>query len=194
MLAKFNYRFLVGLALITITAFLSSKEVTAQTPELKTQIAGPPESILSTTYREPRSAIFADPTLISKSNVTPTRMAEPIAVTVVTPPSFEERDLIWKEKRTLAAKKNLASPSPSEKYLVSEVKILGVYQKPEGQGVFLRPTLSMSTTIFAMIGQQFWNGQITKINKDSIEVEIRSLLNTGKYKTEIQTIPFTRGK
>lgn len=176
---------------LTLALFILSVDGFAQNSTQ--QLAGPPESSLSTDYREPRSAIFSDANLIIKADkkysYTP-----PIPVTELVPPSFEERDLIWKEKRSLAVKTNMKSPSPAEKYLLSEIKILGLYEKTEGQGVFLKPTLAMSTTIFAMVGQDFWDGKITKINKDSIEVQKKVLLTSGKSKTEIQTIPFTRGK
>ncbi|MBI4853898.1 MAG: hypothetical protein HY819_19045 [Acidobacteria bacterium] len=192
MLAKFDFQKFATFSLgVTLTLLLVSANGFAQ--NLTQQITGPPESALSTDYREAKLSPFADSNLINRPTIrndfTPPVLASPIA-----PPSFEQRDLAWKEKRSLAVKTNMPSPSTSEKYLISEVKILGLYQKPEGQGVFLKPTLAMGTTIFAMVGQEFWDGKIKKINKDSIEVEKIILLNTGKTKTEFQTIPFTRNK
>lgn len=169
--------------------FLASANSSAQT--LTPEITGPSVSDISTEYKEPRSQPFSDINLIKTPKPT-TELRESVPPLVVSPatiPSFEERDLAWKEKRNKVMGDQI---SPSEKYLVSEVKVLGLYQKPEGQGVFLKPTVSMSSTLFAMVGQKFWNGEIKRINKDSVEVELKTLLTNGKYKTEIQTIPFTR--
>ena len=194
MLVNFDLKKITTISLgATLGLLLVSFDSFAQT--LTTQTVGPPASKLSTDYREPKAQPFADSKLIIKTTPSPGgRTVEPVVITPIPPPSFEERDLAWKEKRMASIKNNMPSPSPSEKYLVDEVKILGLYQKPEGQGVFLRPTLASSTTIFAMVGQKFWNGEIKRIDKDKIEVELRTLLSTGKIKTEIQIIPFTRTK
>lgn len=173
---------------VALGLLLVSVDGSAQT--LTPQTVGPPASILSTDYTEPKSQLFADTKLIVNTNIKEVRPIEVLA-TPIAPPSFEERDLAWKERRS---KSSQSQPSASEKYLVSEVKVLGLYQKPEGQGVFLKPTITAGATIFAMVGQKFWNGEIKRIDKDKIEVELRTLLSTGKIKTEIQTIPFTRTK
>jgi hypothetical protein len=193
MSVKFGLKQITYVSLGTaLGLFLVSVEASAQT--LTPQNVGPSISVISTDYKEPKSSPFADYKLVAPPPNTGIVVVPPVVVTA-TPlplPSFEERDLAWRERRNQAVNRNIPSPSVSEKYLIDEVKILGLYQKSEGQGVFLRPTLAASTTNFAMAGQKFWNGEIKKINKDSIEVEQKILLNTGKTKTEVRIIPFIR--
>jgi hypothetical protein len=163
-------------------------------PQIQTSQPVPSVDKIPTAYREAKK----DPFLLEKIEkpvVGTPAIINPVA-NIIAPPSFEQRDAAWREARSGRGSHN-AEPSILEKYLVSEVKVLGLYQKPEGQGVFLKPTITNGTTIFAMVGQKFWNGEIKTIYKDKIEVEVTTLISTGtrtEKRKEIQTIPFTRIK
>ncbi|MFY9227240.1 MAG: hypothetical protein WAQ98_31510 [Blastocatellia bacterium] len=188
-MARKFYLSAFALILMLNLAFINSKisfVEAAQDPS-----DGPFVDKVSANYREAKKDPFLDEKrVIVKDN--DKVIAEPSVNVAVAPPSFEERDAAWKVRRLEANKKMQPSPLAIEKYLVDEVKVLGIYQKVEGQGVFLKP--STSTTIFAMVGDKFWNGQIKSITKDKIEVEVTTVFINGKKKSEIQSIPFTRGK
>lgn len=154
---------------------------------------GPDVELFSTSYLEPRNDPFFDEALIPKKvePVKPKTNA-PAPVEIVNPPGFEDRDTSWKEKRERARTTGQPEPAVSEKYLIDEVKILGIYKKPDGQGVFLKPTATASTMIFATIGQEFWNGKITRIEKDKVEFEVRTLYSDRSVKTRTEFRPFLR--
>lgn len=190
-MARKFYLSTFALILVLSLAFINSKisfVEAAQDPN-----DGPFVDKVSANYREAKKDPFLDEKrVIVKDN--DKVIAEPSVNVAVAPPSFEERDAAWKVRRLEANKKMQTSPLAIEKYLVDEVKVLGIYQKVEGQGVFLKPSVTSSTTIFAMVGDKFWNGQIKSITKDKIEVEVTTVFINGKKKSEIQSIPFTRGK
>lgn len=161
----------------------------AAQPEAKP--TGPDVELFSTTYSEPKVDPFFDEKLLpKKEDVKPIK--EKAVIEVVPPPNFEDRDALWKEKRERNRNQGQPEPLSSEKYLVDEVKILGIYKKPDGQGVFLKPTATASTMIFATVGQEFWNGKITRIEKDKVEFEIRTLFSDKTVKTKTEFRPFTR--
>jgi Tfp pilus assembly protein PilP len=153
---------------------------------------GPDVELFSTTYREPKTDPFFDEKLLPVKPKEEVKIKEKAVIEVVPPPSFEDRDISWKEKRQRLRDLNQPEPGPSEKYLIDELKILGIYKKPDGQGVFLKPTATASTMIFAGVGQEFWNGKITRIEKDKVEFEVRTLYSDKTVKTKTEFRPFTR--
>lgn len=200
---KFNVtRFaLIGLALALSISFSAISRSFAQAPAGQTvpgqnptqPRTGPTEESLSTSYREPKKDPFYDEKLFPpKPPKDEGGKPKPVPIEEIKPPSFEDRDALWKQKREDARKGNRPEPTPSEKYLIDEVKILGTYKKPDGQGVFLKPTATASTVLFANVGQQFWNGKITRIERDKIEFEIITRYSNGTSKTETQFRPFVR--
>jgi hypothetical protein len=72
--------------------------------------------------------------------------------------------------------------------------VMGLFKKPECQGVFLKPKPSANTMIFATVGQKFYNGTIRRIDGTQVEVEEVSRLSNGKEKSDKKVIRFTRGK
>lgn len=153
---------------------------------------GPFVDKVSANYREAKKDPFLDEKPLIVKDIDRV-ISEPSVNVAVTLPSFEERDAAWK-MRLSKGSRSMPDPKLIEKYLVDEVKVLGIYKKAEGQGVFLKPTVTANTTIFAMVGDKFWNGQIKSITKDNIEVEVITTFINGKKKSAIQVIPFTRGK
>jgi hypothetical protein len=185
--------YLSTFALVLVLSFSFTNSKIALVEAGQDPSDGPFVDKISANYREAKKDPFLDEKrVIVKDN--DKVIAEPSFSAAIALPSFEERDALWKARRLEATKKMQPSPLATEKYLVDEVKVLGIYQKAEGQGVFLKPSITSSTTIFAMVGDKFWNGQIKSITKDKIEVEVITVFINGKKKSEIQSIPFTRGK
>ena len=155
---------------------------------------GPSEESISTTYREPKKDPFYDEKLQQKKPEEGGKRVK--LVEAVPPPSFEEREALWKQRREEARKSGKPEPAPSEKYLIEELAIMGLYKKPEGQGVFLKPKTAATTMIFATVGQKFWNGSIRQIDssKNVIEVEVLTKLSNNTTKSDNQTLRFTRGR
>ena len=107
-------------------------------PGQPAQATGPAVDTLSTTYREPKQDPFLDLEKIKKNKDSGRQLD---VVTVVPWPNYEEREAEWKQKRdeVRSGKVNGPEPAPSERYLVDELQVMGLFKKPEGQGVFLKP-------------------------------------------------------
>lgn len=161
-------------------------------PNTNNNLGGPNVDLFSTTYREPKIDPFFDEKLLPIKKEEVKVVKEKAVVEVVPPPNFEDRDAAWKQKREINRASNQPEPLVSEKYLIDELKILGIYRKPDSQGVFLKPSATASTMIFATVGQEFWNGKITRIEKDKIEFEVRTVYSDKTVKTKTEFRPFTR--
>jgi hypothetical protein len=189
----------LGLAL-SITLIMVGRVSLAQTPQstptgqpsAQPQATGPSAESISTTYREPKKDPFLDEAKLQQAKAKPTVDT----ITVVPWPSYEERALRWKEKRDAvrSGRDNGPEPAPSEQYLIEEMEVMGIFKKPEGQGIFLKPKPSSTTMIFATVGQKFYNGTISRIDGTQIELEEISRLSNGKQKSDKKVIRFTRGK
>lgn len=190
---------LFSLALLVCISFAVISRSSAQAPQPGqnpgTQPgakSGPDVDLFSTNYREPKVDPFFDEKLLPAKKVEEIKEKPKVVIEVVPPPNFEDRDAAWKQKREINRSSGQPEPLVSEKYLVDELKILGIYRKPDAQGVFLKPTTTASTMIFATVGQEFWNGKITRIEKDKIEFEIKTLYSDKTVKTKTEFRPFTR--
>lgn len=189
-----------SLLLAVFCSFLYFQSVFAQAPQVATPTTpstgqqppvGPTVDSISTTYKEPKQDPFLDPEkLIPKDKVD----KGPKPIEVVPWPSYEEREADWKNRREVAKRNGTPEPTSSERYLLDELQIMGLYKKAEGQGVFIKPKPTSSTMIYATVGQKFYNGSIVRIEGSSVEFEEISKLSNGKEKVERKNIKFTRGK
>ncbi|MBI4853897.1 MAG: hypothetical protein HY819_19040 [Acidobacteria bacterium] len=187
----FSLVVLLCVSLSIISNSFAQAPAPGQNPQADAAKVGPNVELFSTTYKEPKVDPFFDEKLLpKKEEVKPIK--EKVVVEVVPPPTFEDRDSAWKEKRERTRGSGQPEPASSEKYLIDEVKILGIYKKPDSQGVFLKPTTTASTMIFATVGQEFWNGKITRIEKDKVEFEVRTVYSDKTVKTKTEFRPFTR--
>lgn len=185
------------LALIAVEkSFAQNQPIPGTAAPAPVRPLGPTEDSVSPTYREPKKDPFFDERLLPKVTKAPVDKGKPIVVEIkpVAPPSFEERDAEWKRKREEARLHGQPEPSPSEKYLIDELKIMGLYSKADGKGVFMKPSTSATTMLFATTGQKFWNGSISRIDKDKIEVDVITLYDDKSVKHASETRNFTRGK
>jgi hypothetical protein len=155
---------------------------------------GPAADSISTTYREPRQDPFFDEKLQPKRKEEIKPKVVAIPVEIVPPPEFEEREALWKERRDEARRNGRPEPTSSEKFLVEEMDIRGVYKKSDGQGVFMRPKVASKTVLFATIGQKFWDGEIKQIDGNQIVFEVVTKYNNNTSKSEPKTLRYTRGK
>ncbi|MCS6884219.1 MAG: hypothetical protein RMM17_11765 [Acidobacteriota bacterium] len=153
------------------------------------QPSGPAAESISTNYREPAQDPFFDPEKMVKD-----KTKVPTVIEVVPWPSYEERELEWKAKREEARRSGRPEPAPSERYLIEELQIMGLYKKSDGSGAFIKPKPSASAMLYASVGQKFYNGSIQRIEGNQIIVEEISRYSNGKIKTETKTLRFTRGK
>lgn len=190
--ALFSLALLVCISFLVISRSSAQAPQPGQNPGTQPDAKGPNVDLFSTNYREPKVDPFFDEKLLPPKPKDPEKKVEKVVIEVVPPPNFEDRDAAWKQKREINRSSGQPEPLISEKYLVDEVKILGIYRKPDSQGVFLKPTATASTMIFATVGQEFWNGKITRIEKDKIEFEIRTVYSDKTVKTKTEFRPFTR--
>jgi hypothetical protein len=182
----------ITLAVVARVSFAQTTPGTQPGVSVQPQATGPSAESISTTYREPRKDPFLDEEKLKKNQDKP-KVPE---ITVLPWPTYEERALKWKERRDAvrSGRENGPEPAASEQYLIDEMEVMGVFKKPEGQGIFLKPKPSSSAMIFATVGQKFYNGTIRRIEGSQIEVEEVSRLSNGKEKSDKKVIRFSRGK
>lgn len=131
---------------------------------------GPLESTLPTTYIAPKKDPFRAPIPARPS-------AEAPRLETVTPwPSYEERESEWFAKRKQARDGGTVEPALSERYLIEELKVMGIYKKSDGSGAIIKTLPSEKTVIFAKVGQRFYNGKITGIVGNQIEFEEETMI------------------
>lgn len=191
----FGMRLFLNISLAVSVAGLTLAQTPTQpAPGQPAQPAtGPAAESISTTYREPRKDPFLDEEKLIKNKDKKSTIVE---ITVLPWPSYEEREAQWKERRDLvrSGKSGGPEPAPSERYLLDEVQVMGIFKKPDGQGVFIKPKPTANTMIFAAVGQKFYNGKISRIEGNQIEFEEISKLSNGKERVDKKTVRFTRGK
>ncbi|MEW6731996.1 MAG: hypothetical protein AB1489_11780 [Acidobacteriota bacterium] len=174
---------------------LAQQPATTQTPPAtgapQQPRTGPSVDDISTTYREPKRDPFLDERLIKRPRE---GTVGPIEVTPLPWPSYEEREVEWRKKRDDARREGKPEPAPSERYLIEEVQVVGIFKKPDGQGVFLKPKPTTNTMIFASVGQKFYNGSIRKIESRQgvIECEEITRLSNKTIRNDKRVLRFTR--
>jgi hypothetical protein len=147
---------------------------------------GPLDTSLPTNYIEAKRDPFRGEIKIVKEEI-----KTPPPITALPFPSYEERESEWRKQRANAQKNGQPAPLPAERYLIDELQIIGIYQKPEGKGVFLKPKNVPGTTIFATVGQKFFNGSLRGIEDKIIEFELQTKLSTNKIKSEKYEVRFS---
>ena len=151
----------------------------------QTQTIGPPEEKVSSVYKEPAKDPFRGEIAIKPTVIHPPEAAAW--------PTYEEREFEWKKRREEARKKGLSDPAPSERYLIDELKVVGIIKKPEGSIAVLKPKPVAGTTIFAGAGQKFYNGSIRRIEDGKIEFEELTKMSDKTVRADRREIRFTHG-
>ncbi|MCS7079662.1 MAG: hypothetical protein NZ585_06390 [Chloracidobacterium sp.] len=125
---------------------------------------GPPADTIPTTYtgtgRDPFRRPSSDPFRDSG------KLREPFRppVTDLPYPDFPTREAKWREIRDRRLDQGQPPPAESEKYLVEELTVIGIYSTERGLGALLKERRS-GTTMFVREGSKFWNGSVKKIER-----------------------------
>jgi len=84
-------------------------------------------------------------------------------------PALDLRRAEFRQRVIAARRSGQAEPDALTQYLVSELEVLGVFSDERGQGVFLRaqPT---GTTFFVRPNAKCYNGQIVRVESDSVDL------------------------
>lgn len=159
---------------------------TAPTTAPITNPAGPRADQVSPQYKGPaKSDPFFEP-----GKIRPPFQPPP---TELEYPTFAERELKWRQIRDRRLEQGLPAPADSEKYLVDEFIVKGIYSTGRGLGALLTAKQS-GVTIFVREGSKFWNGSVTKIDRATRTVGLDTqivgqvvcteivVLNNGKIK------------
>lgn len=147
--------------------------------------AGPNVNNVSPQYRPSSNDPFFDSAKVRDPRTPPPTELEY--------PSFAERELKWRQIRDRRLEQGLPAPSDSEKYLVEEFIVKGIYSTGRGLGALLTAK-STGVTIFVREGSKFWNGSVNKIDRATRTVGLDTqvvgqvvcteivVLNNGKIK------------
>lgn len=155
----------------------------AQNP-LVAKAENPLEENISTNYYEAKRDPFRGEFKVVKPDVKP-----PATLYALPIPSFAERDNAWRKARDEAKRRGAIEPAIATRYLIDELQIVGLYKKPEGIGIMIKPTPT-NTTLFVSVGEKFYNGTLMRVEgKEAIfREEIR--LSNGKTKFEERSLYF----
>lgn len=82
-------------------------------------------------------------------------------------PTLVERETLWKNRCQNNLNHGLPPLDESEKYLIEELNVVGIFEKDGKIGAILQPKGS-SGNITVHEGSQFWNGFVQKIEKNPI--------------------------
>jgi hypothetical protein len=157
---------LAGAAFLGAPALLPfATEAQNAPPPPATERKGPPVDSITSTYRNPGTDPFFDSTKVRGPRTPPPSEIEY--------PSFAEREVKWREIRDRRLDQGLTPPDDSEKYLVDEFEVKGIFSTGKGLGALLKDKKN-GTTIFVREGSKFWNGAVTKIDRSA-----RSNLDAG---------------
>ncbi len=145
------------------TAGLSSSTENQGTGTQGGTASGPPADAISPSYtgtgRDPfrRSG---DPFKDSAKVREPFRPP----VTDLPYPDFPTREAKWREIRDRRLDQGQPPPAESEKYLVEELIVMGIYSTERGLGALLKDQ-KLGTTMFVREGSKFWNGSVISIQR-----------------------------
>jgi len=95
-----------------------------------------------------------------------TKIREPFRppVTDLPYPDFPTREAKWREIRDRRLDQGQPPPAESEKYLVEELTVIGIYSTERGIGALLKDQ-KLGTTMFVREGSKFWNGSVISIQR-----------------------------
>ncbi len=79
-------------------------------------------------------------------------------------PDFPTREAKWREIRDRRLDQGQPPPAESEKYLVEELTVMGIYSTERGLGALLKDR-RLGTTMFVREGSKFWNGSVINIQR-----------------------------
>jgi len=132
----------------------SSAGSSAGSPDGKSP--GPPVSIISPNYTATGRDPFKDNSKIREPYRPP--------VTDLPYPDFPTREAKWREIRDRRLEQGQPPPAESEKYLVEELQVIGIYSTERGLGALLKDK-RLNTTLFVREGSKFWNGSVINIQR-----------------------------
>ncbi|OYT71770.1 MAG: hypothetical protein CFK52_07170 [Chloracidobacterium sp. CP2_5A] len=125
---------------------------------------GPTADSIPATYtgtgRDPFRRPASDPFRDSAKTREPFRPP----VTDLPYPDFPTREAKWREIRDRRLDQGQPPPAESEKYLVEELTVMGIYSTERGLGALLKDRRS-GTTMFVREGSKFWNGSVINIQR-----------------------------
>lgn len=163
------------------------------TPATPQTSPGPAVDTVSPQYKASNADPFADETKARAPRTPPPSELEY--------PSFEEREIRWRQIRDRRLEQGLPAPADSEKYLVDEFSVKGIYSTGRGLGALLTARRS-GVTIFVREGSKFWNGSVTRIDRASKTIGLDTqivgqvlcteivVLNNGKIKIKPRTLDY----
>jgi len=118
--------------------------------------SGPPASTISPSYTGTGRDPFKDSSKIRDPYRPP--------VTDLPYPDFPTREAKWREIRDRRLEQGQPPPAESEKYLVEELQVIGIYSTERGLGALLKDQ-KLNTTLFVREGSKFWNGSVMSIQR-----------------------------
>jgi hypothetical protein len=139
------------------TMGLTAAESQEKTP------TGPPADAVPPSYtgtgRDPFRRPSNDPFRDSS------KLREPLRppVTDLPYPDFPTREAKWREIRDRRLEQGQPPPAESEKYLVEELTVIGIYSTDRGIGALLKTPSGV--TVFVREGSKFWNGSVVSIQR-----------------------------
>ena len=109
-------------------------------------------------------------------------------VTVVAPPSVQERINQYKAQKAAAMNMQQPAPKPTTALLLNEVQVTGIFRTPRGYAAMVEALpIKLSYVIYP--GETFYDGQLVAIEEDRLVFRQETRWSDGHREMSVETKP-----
>jgi hypothetical protein len=107
-------------------------------------------------------------------------------VTVVTPPSIQERISLYKAQKAQAINLQQPAPKATTALLLNEIQVVGIFRTPRGYAAMVEATpIKLSYVVYP--GEPFFNGQLVAIEENRLVFRRETRWTNGKREVAVDT-------
>ena len=109
-------------------------------------------------------------------------------VSVLIPPSIQERIERYRAMKMAAANAHVAAPKPTTALLLSETQVIGIFHTPRGWAAMVEATpIKLSYVIYP--GEVFFDGQLVAIEENRLIFRRETVWTNGKRDKTVEVKP-----
>jgi hypothetical protein len=129
-------------------------------------------SVAAQDAKDPKDANTAKPATVNNGGRDPFTKFQPMirtkgVVSVLIPPSIQERIERYRAMKMAAANTHVAAPKPTTALLLSETQVIGIFHTPRGWAAMVEATpIKLSYVIYP--GESFFDGQLVAIEENRL--------------------------
>lgn len=116
------------------------------------------------------------------------RVKQAKAVTLVTPPSIQQRIEAYKAQKRAAMTAQQPAPKATTALLLNELQVMGIFRTPRGYAAMVEATpIKLAYVIYP--GETFYDGQLVAIEENRLVFRHESRWSNGRRETSVETKP-----